>query len=81
LDEALILDYAKKSKVVITCEEHSKFGGLGSAVAEVLSKNHPVLMDMVAINDTFGESGTPAALVEKYGLSAASIVETVLKHV
>jgi len=46
-----------------------------------LSKNHPVLMDMVAINDTFGESGTPAALVEKYGLSAASIVETVLKHV
>jgi transketolase len=81
LDEELILKYAKKSTVVITCEEHSKFGGLGSAVAETLSKNHPVMMDMVAINDTFGESGTPAALVEKYGLSASSIVETVLKHV
>jgi len=80
LDEALILDYAKKSKVMITCEEHSKFGGLGSAVAETLAKNHPLKMDMVAINDTFGESGTPTALVEKYGLSAASIVSTVEKY-
>lgn len=80
LDEELILKYAKKSKVIITCEEHSKFGGLGSAVAETLAKNHPLKMDMVAIDDTFGESGTPSALVEKYGLSAASIVKTVLKH-
>lgn len=81
LDETLILDHAKRSKIVITCEEHSKFGGLGSAVAEVLSKNHPVKMDMVAIDDTFGESGSPSALVEKYGLSTESIVKTVLKHV
>ena len=80
LDEELIIKYAKQSKVVITCEEHSKFGGLGSAVAEVLSKNHPVLMDMVAIEDTFGESGTPDALVQKYGLSADSIVQKVLKY-
>lgn len=78
LDETLILDYAKKSKLVVTCEEHSKFGGLGSAVAETLSKNHPTKMAMVAVNDTFGESGTPAALIEKYGLTAKDIVATVL---
>ena len=81
LDEALILDYAKKSKLVVTCEEHSKFGGLGSAVAETLSKNHPTKMAMVAVNDTFGESGTPAALIEKYGLTAKDIVETVIGNI
>ena len=81
LDEALILEYAKKSKLVVTCEEHSKFGGLGSAVAETLSKNHPVKMAMVAVNDTFGESGTPNALIEKYGLTAKDIVKTVLKSI
>ena len=78
LDETLILDFAKRSKLVVTCEEHSKFGGLGSAVAETLSKNHPTKMAMVAVNDTFGESGTPAALIEKYGLTAKDIVATVL---
>jgi transketolase len=81
LDEALILEYAKKSKLVITCEEHSKFGGLGSAVAETLAKNHPVKMAMVAIDDTFGESGTPDALIEKYGLTAKDIVKTVLESI
>ena len=81
LDEALILDYAKKSKLVVTCEEHSKFGGLGSAVAETLSKNHPTKMAMVAVNDTFGESGTPAALIEKYGLTAKDIYNTVMNSI
>lgn len=81
LDEALILEYAKKSKLVVTCDEHSKFGGLGSAVAETLSKNHPVKMAMVAVNDTFGESGTPNALIEKYGLTAKDIVKTVLESI
>ncbi len=80
LDEALILSFAKKSKVVITCEEHSKFGGLGSAVAEVLSKNHPTKMAMVAVDDTFGESGTPQALIDKYGLSFNDVVKTVLAN-
>ena len=81
LDETLILDFAKRSKLVVTCEEHSKFGGLGSAVAETLSKNHPTKMAMVAVNDTFGESGTPAALIEKYGLTAKDIVETVIGNI
>ena len=81
LDEALILDYAKRSKLVVTCEEHSKFGGLGSAVAETLSKNLPTKMAMVAVNDTFGESGTPAALIEKYGLTAQDVYHTVLNSI
>jgi len=81
LDESLILEYAMKSKLVVTCEEHSKFGGLGSAVAETLSKNYPVKMAMVAVNDTFGESGTPNALIEKYGLTAKDIVKTVLESI
>ena len=81
LDEALILKYAKQSKLVVTCEEHSKFGGLGSAVAETLSKNHPTKMAMVAVNDTFGESGTPAALIEKYGLTAKDVYNTIMKSI
>lgn len=81
LDEALILEYAKQSRLIVTCEEHSKFGGLGSAVAETLSKNHPMKLAMVAVNDTFGESGTPNALIEKYGLTAKDIVKTVLESI
>ena len=81
LDEALILEYAKQSKLIVTCEEHSKFGGLGSAVAETLSKNHPMKLAMVAVNDTFGESGTPNALIEKYSLTAEDIVKTVLESI
>ena len=81
LDEALILEYAKQPKLIVTCEEHSKFGGLGSAVAETLSKNHPMKLAMVAVNDTFGESGTPNALIEKYGLTAKDIVKTVLESI
>lgn len=80
LDEALVIEYAKKSKFVITAEEHSKFGGLSSAVAEVLALNCPTPMDIVAINDTFGESGTPQALIEKYGLTAKDIIAKVKKH-
>lgn len=81
LDETLILEYAKQSKLIVTCEEHSKFGGLGSAVAETLSKNYPMKLAMVAVNDTFGESGTPNALIEKYGLTAKDIVKTVLESI
>jgi transketolase len=80
LDEALVIEYAKKSKFVITAEEHSKYGGLSSAVAEVLALNCPTKMDIVAINDTFGESGTPQALIEKYGLTFNDIIAKVKKH-
>lgn len=80
LDEELVLRLAKKSKVVISAEEHSKFGGLSSAIAEVLCAKCPTQMEVVAINDTFGESGTPNALLEKYGLTSKEIIAAVKRH-
>ena len=77
IDEELIVELAKSHDVLITCEEHNVVGGLGSAVAEVAVKQAPVKMAMVGVQDTFGESGTPKALCEKYGLDAAAIVKKV----
>lgn len=76
LDEELVVSIAKTHKI-ITCEEHSVIGGLGSAVAELLVKKQPTYVHMIGLQDTFGESGTPAALLEKYGLNAKAIVEKV----
>lgn len=75
LDHALITEMAQKTGAVVTCEEHNIYGGLGSAVAEVLVENAPVPMARVGVNDSFGESGLPDQLLEKYGLTAAHIVE------
>ena len=80
IDEELLVSLAKNHELFVTCEEHNVYGGLGSAVAEVLSKNAPRKIAMVGMQDTFGESGTPKALLEKYGLTAEAIVETVLKN-
>lgn len=80
IDEELLVSLAKNHELFVTCEEHNIYGGLGSAVAEVLSKNAPRKIAMVGMQDTFGESGTPKALLEKYGLTAEAIVETVLKN-
>lgn len=77
IDEALILELAKTHELFVTCEEHSIIGGLGSAVAEVLSQKAPRKLAMVGIKDTFGESGKPEELLEKYGLTADAIVNTV----
>jgi len=74
LDTEMILASAKKTGCVITAEEHQTLGGLGASVAQCLSQNHPVPMDYVAVNDSFGESGTPAQLMTKYGLDADNIV-------
>lgn len=74
LDTKLIINCAKKSKAVLVVEEHQKYGGVFSAVAESLSKNYPVLMDYVAVEDTFGESGEPRELWEKYGLTKKHII-------
>ncbi|MCC5920679.1 MAG: transketolase family protein [Cyclobacteriaceae bacterium] len=79
LDEEAILASAKKTGKVITAEEHQYHGGLGESVARVLAKHHPTPMDFVAVEDSFGESGKPADLMKKYGLSAAHIVEKVQK--
>lgn len=77
IDEELITELAKTHDVLITCEEHNVVGGLGSAVSEVVVKNAPVKMAMIGVQDVFGESGTPKALCEKYGLDAATIVKKV----
>ena len=77
IDTELIIKAAKETKAIVTAEEHSIIGGLGSAVSEVVSENCPTIIKKVGINDCFGESGTPAELLEKYGLTAKHIVEKV----
>ncbi|NLL53068.1 MAG: transketolase family protein [Peptococcaceae bacterium] len=83
LDKDTILKVARQTGAVVTAEEHNIIGGLGSAVAEVLSENYPVPLYRVGIKDTFGESGSPEELLQKYGLTSTAIiqaVETVLKR-
>lgn len=83
LDEKAIIESAKKTGCVVTAEEHNFLGGLGESVARTLAENHPTPQEFVATKDTFGESGTPAQLMDKYGLNAAAIVkasEKVLKR-
>ena len=75
LDNALITEMAQKTGAVVTAEEHNIYGGLGSAVAEVLVEPCPVPMARVGVEDKFGESGLPDELLEKYGLTAANIAE------
>jgi transketolase len=83
LDKDAILESIKKTGCIVTAEEHNYFGGLGESVARVLSQNHPAPQEFVATMDTFGESGTPAQLMDKYGLNSAAIekaVKSVLKR-
>lgn len=77
LDEEIIIKAAVETGKIVTAEEHSVIGGLGSAVAEVITQNAPVKMAFVGQHDTFGESGKPDQLKEKYGMTAADIVAAV----
>ena len=77
IDKELIINAAKETKAIVTAEEHSIIGGLGSAVCEVVSEECPVVVKKVGVKDSFGESGTPAELLKKYGLTANDIVEAV----
>jgi len=77
LDEEAILKSVKKTGVVVTVEEHSVIGGLGGAIAEILGKRMPSPMEMVGIKDTFGTSGSPAELINYFGLSSKDIVAAV----
>ncbi len=79
IDKELLIDLAKTHDVLLTCEEHNVLGGLGSAVAEVVSQHHPVKISMLGIEDTFGESGTPSALMEKYGITYKHVLERIRK--
>ena len=83
LDEEAILKSVKKTGCVVTAEEHNFLGGLGESVARTLAENSPAPQEFVATQDTFGESGTPEQLMDKYGLNAAAIIkatEKVLKR-
>lgn len=75
LDNELVLASAKKTGKVVTAEEHSIIGGLGSAVCELLAEEYPVKVTRIGVKDCFGQSGSPAALLEHYGLTAADIVK------
>ncbi len=81
LDEEAIITSVKKTGCIVTAEEHNFLGGLGESVSRTLSMNHPTPQEFVATQDTFGESGTPAQLMEKYGLNAAAIVNASKKAV
>jgi transketolase len=77
LDVEAILSSVQKTGCAVTVEEHQINGGLGDSVAQVLSRFHPSPLEMVAVNDSFGESGTPTELLKKYGLDKENIVKAV----
>jgi transketolase len=74
LDEKAVLTSVRKTKCVVTAEEHLRNGGLGDSIAQLLALEYPTPMEMVAVNDRFGESGTPEQLMNKYGLNAPNIL-------
>jgi transketolase len=74
LDEATLLESVTRTGAIVVAEEHQVLGGLGGSIAQTLAKHRPTRMAHVAVNDQFGESGTPAQLMEKYGLDAKSVV-------
>ena len=81
LDEELVVAAAKETGKVVTVEEHSVIGGLGSAVCDVLSEKAPTKVMKIGINDTFGESGPALELLKKYGLDTDSIYEKIKEFV
>ena len=81
LDVFAVLKSVKKTKCVVTAEEHQMNGGLGESIASFLSRKFPVPVEMIAVNDRFGESGKPEELMVKYGLDTSNIVDAALKSV
>jgi transketolase len=74
LDAQAVLTSARKTKCVVSAEEHQAAGGLGDSIAQLLARELPTPMEYVAVNDSFGESGTPDQLMKKYGLESSNIV-------
>ncbi|WP_155207459.1 transketolase family protein [Xanthovirga aplysinae] len=81
LDEEAIIKSVIKTGCAVSAEEHQIAGGLGESIAQTLVRNNPVPQEFVAVNDSFGESGTPADLMKKYGLTAEHIVDAALKAI
>jgi transketolase len=79
LDEEAILNSVAKTKCVVTAEEHMMNGGLGDSIAQLLCRKHPLPQEMIAVDDKFGESGTPEELMVKYGLDTPNIIEVAIK--
>jgi transketolase len=74
LDEAAILNSVRKTRCVVTAEEHLRNGGLGDSIAQLLARELPTPVEMIAVDDSFGESGTPEQLMKKYGLDAPHVI-------
>jgi len=81
LDDAAILESVKKTGCAVSAEEHQYNGGLGDSVAQLLARNYPAPMEFVGVNDSFGESGTPDQLMEKYGLTSQAIADAAVKSI
>lgn len=77
LDDEAILASVRKTRCVVTAEEHQRHGGLGDSIAQLLARQEPLPLEMVAVNDSFGESGTPDQLMQKYGLTEMDVVRAV----
>ncbi len=81
LDEGAILKSVSKTRCIVTAEEHNILGGLGESISRVLALHDPLPQEFVAVNDSFGESGTPEQLMEKYGLNSAAIIASARKAI
>jgi len=79
LDAEAILKSVRKTNRVVSCEEHQRNGGLGDSIAQILVRHHPCRQEYVAVNDSFGESGKPLDLLEKYGLGVSHVIDAVRK--
>ena len=79
LDNQTIINSVKKTRCIVTAEEHNYLGGLGESISGMLSKTQPTHQEFVSVNDSFGESGTPNQLMEKYGLNKESIIDKIKK--
>jgi transketolase len=81
LDDRTVINSVKKTRCVVTAEEHQLNGGLGDSIAQILSRNYPAPVEMVGVNNSFGESGTPEELLVAYGLDTKNIVDAALKSI
>ena len=79
LDEQAVLKSVAKTRCVVSAEEHNRLGGMGDSIAQLLARTNPAPQEYVAVNDSFGESGTPDQLMEKYGLTTDNIIKAVQK--
>ncbi len=81
LDETAVLNSVRKTKCVVIAEEHQKLGGLGATISQLLSQHYPCPAEFVAVNDAFGQSGTPDQLMTEYGLDSKNVVEAAMKAI